>query len=126
MGGDPKVDREPSFLTPSSAEGVARETEIMLMRSMAKALDNMATELASHREAMAAMREDIILIKERQRSAAEVKEDLDALKAEVEKLKARNTAQDGAYSLFTAAKDFGPWIISLAVLWWGLFSRGPK
>lgn len=123
MGTDLK---DPNFMTPSTPDQVAQETQIMLLRGMTESLKGMAAEMVSYRENMAGVREDIILIKERQRSAAEVKEDLDALKAEVAALKARNTAQDGAYSLITAAKDFGPWLISLAILFWGLFSRGPK
>jgi hypothetical protein len=78
-----------------------------------------------HTDDMAQMKTDIAVIKERQAQNADFRDALDAMRAEILALKARNDKQDGAYSLATAAKEFGPWLFSLLALAWGLFVRKP-
>lgn len=114
---------EPSFLTPSTSDQVAREAEIMLLRAMSRTLDTMTTEMIAHRVDISQIKTDIAVVKERQSSNVDFRTQIEALKIEVDKLKARGSQQDGAMSLATLLKDFGPWAVSLLLLFWGLFSR---
>ena len=114
---------EPSFLTPSSSEQVAREAEIMLLRSMNRAMEAMTAELQGHRADLGQIKTDIAVIKVRQEASEKMEETCAGLRADIDALKARNQQQDGAITVATLMKDFGPWLVSLGVLFWGLFSR---
>lgn len=114
---------EPSFLTPSTSEQVAREAEIMLLRAMSRTLDTMTTEMIAHRADIVGIKTDIAVIKERQSLNTDIRAKMNELEAELDKLKLRNHQQDGALSFATLLKDFGPWAVSLLLLFWGLFSR---
>lgn len=113
----------PDLFTPSSSDQVAREAEIMLLRTMARTLETMNATLLTHGSDIGSIRLDVALVKERQLVHGEVKKDVDDLKAKISLLEARNTRQDGAYSLVTMLKDFGPWLFGLLVLAWGLMGH---
>lgn len=117
---------EPSFLTPSNSEQVAREAEIMLLRSMSRTLDTMTAEMIGHRKDLTDIKVDIAAMKVRQETSERMEETISALRADIEALKARNAKQDGAVTLATMMKDFGPWIVSLGVLFWSLFGSPHK
>lgn len=114
---------EPSFLTPSSSEQAAREAEIMLLRSMSRTMDVMSAELSAHRGDLTDIKVSIARIEEQQKASAKMEEICAGLRADIDALKARNLRQDGATTLVTVMKDFGPWLVSLGVLFWGLFAR---
>lgn len=114
---------EPSFLTPSNSEQVAREAEIMLLRAMSRTLDTMSMEMIAHRKDLTDIKVDISAMKVRQEASEKMEETCAGLRADIEVLKTRAAQQDGAVTLATMMKDFGPWVISLGVLFWGLFAR---
>jgi hypothetical protein len=117
---------EPSFLTPSSSEQVAREAEIMLLSTMSRTLDTMTSELIGHRKDLTDIKVDIAAIKVRQEAAERMEEICSGLRRDIDDLKTRASQQDGAVTLATMMKDFGPWVISLGVLFWGLFGSPHK
>lgn len=114
------------IFSPTSARDLYREAELMTLRQMSASLATITNELIAHRESMGTMKEDIAVIKVRQEASAALSKAFDEIKAEIELLKARNLRQDGAYSFVTILKDFGPWLVSLIILAWGLFERQAK
>lgn len=117
---------EPSFMTPSTSEQVAREAEIMLLRAMNRSLEAMTGEMMAHRNDIGGIKTDIAVIKERQLQNAVLRDSYLELERKVDALQARNDKQDGVMSFATLLKDFGPWAVSLLLLAWGLFTRKPS
>lgn len=118
---------EPSFMTPSTSEQVAREAEIVLLRSMSGTMETIAAELTAHRADLGTMKTDIAVIKVRQEQSAKMEDLCKDLRADIDALKARNQQQDGAMTFAGLLRDFGPWVVSLLLLAWGLFARAaPK
>lgn len=117
---------EGQIFTPIKEGELLHHAEIMTLRQISNTLQSMTQELQANRQDMTEMKVDVAVIKERQTQHIEMKAKLDVVEAEIEKLKERNMKQDGAFSLATALKDFGPWIISFAVLLWGVLNRGSK
>jgi hypothetical protein len=71
------------------------------------------------------MQTDIAVIKERQTTIATLRDTVTKLEGKVTALESRNLKQDGAMGMMEILKQFGPWILSLLVLAWGLFQRKP-
>lgn len=117
---------EGTIFTPIKEGDLLHHAEIMTLRQISNTLQSITGELQANRTDMIEMKVDVAVIKERQSQNIEMKAKLDVLEAEIEKLKDRNTKQDGAFSFAAALKDFGPWIFSFGVLLWGVLNRGPK
>lgn len=100
-----------------SEEG-GRSAEVAAMAEMTKALLALTAEVGEYRKIMTRMEIDIAIMKERQTTIAE-------LKARLEKVEQRDAEQVGAYKGLTFLKDFGPWLVSLAVLAWSFLGRDP-
>ena len=113
-------------MTPSSSDQVAREAEIMLLRSMSRTMEAMTSEIQAQRKDMTDVKMDIAVIKERQMQNGELRDSVSSIKKDIEALKSRNDQQDGAMSGLKFAKEFGPWLVSLVLLAWGLFGHGIK
>ena len=117
---------EGQIFTPIKEGDLLHHAEIMTLRQIGNTLQSITGELQASRSDMMEMKIDVAVIKERQSQHIELKEQLAALQSEVEKLKDRNTKQDGAFSFATMLKDFGPWIFSFGILLWGVLNRSPK
>lgn len=102
-----------------SEEGSHRSAEAIAMAEMTKALLGLTAEIGEYRKIMTRMEIDIAIMKERQTNYAELKERLD-------KVERRDTEQDGMVKGAHFIKDFGPWLLSLAVLAWGFLARSPR
>jgi len=105
---------EGQIFTPIKEGELLHHAEIMTLRQIGNMLQAMTAELQANRADMMAMKIDVAVIKERQAQNFELRATLNALAAEVEKLKDRNSKQDGAFSFATVLKDFGPWLLSFA------------
>lgn len=100
-----------------SEEG--RSAELMAMAEMTRALLALTSEVGEYRKIMTRMEIDIAIMKERQTNYAE-------LKSRLEKVENRDAEQVGAYKGLSFLKDFGPWLLSLAVLAWSFLGRDPR
>lgn len=116
---------EGSNFTPLKDGELLHHAEIMTLRQIGSTLQAISSELQASRADMVTMKVDVAIIKERQQQHEETRNKIKALEDAVDLLQDRNARQDGAYTLITALKEFGPWVISLAVLAWGLFDRVP-
>lgn len=113
------------IMMPVTTEEALRKAEMMAFRQMTDTLRAVQEELASHRAQMGTIGQDIAVIKERQTTMSEIKDDMESVKERLLVLEMRNARQDGAVTFVTFLKDFGPWLFGLLVLAWGLFSRKP-
>ncbi len=120
------AENEGTIFTPIKEGELLHHAEIMTLRQIGNTLQSMTSELQANRSDMTEMKIDLAVIKERQSQNIEMKEELATVKAEIEKLKDRNTKQDGAFSFVAMLKDFGPWILSFGVLLWGLLNHSPS
>lgn len=114
------------IFTPIKEGDLLHHAEIMTLRQISNTLQAISQELVASRFDMTAMKVDVAVIKERQTQNVELKEKVTLLETKIEKLEERNTKQDGAFSFVTMLKEFGPWVLSFAVLLWGLLARSPK
>ncbi len=123
--GDVAPSNEGQIFTPIKEGDLLHHAEIMTLRQIGNTLQSMTAELQASRSDMTDLKIDVAVIKERQTQSMELKEKLTVLEAKIEKLEARNTKQDGAFSFMTMLKDFGPWIMAFAAVVWGLLSHAP-
>lgn len=105
-------------------DGRAAETQAILR--MSEAVVALAAEISASHGAMTEIKVDIAIIKERQTTAAVLREDFNRMEARLKKMETRDAEQDGAYKGLHFVKDFGPWLLSLAVLAWGFLARSPR
>lgn len=111
------------ILTPKSDETIMREAELLALRQMSDSIASFTQEMAANREMMVGIREDMAVIKERQRAYADVRDDIVEIRKRVDEIETRNAKQDGAMSFATLLKDFGPWIVSLLAVVWAFVKR---
>lgn len=116
---------EGTILTPIKEGDLLHHAEILTLRQIGATLEGITAELQGSRKDMTDIKVDVAVIKERQQQNAKLEEKVLQLEIKVDTLETRNAQQDGAYTMVTALKEFGPWLISLAVLAWGLFARSP-
>lgn len=100
-----------------SEDGV-RSAEMAAMAEMTKAFIGLTTEIGAMRAEFTEVKVELAVMKERQTTLAR-------LEARLEKVEQRDHEQVGAYKGLHFLKDFGPWMLSLAVLLWGFFGRQP-
>lgn len=107
-----------------SPDTVLREAELLALRQMADSLTSLTREMMTNREVMATIREDLAVIRERQSQHSETKEELRTMKTRLELVEQRHMRQDGAMGFASWMKDFGPWLVAVAVGTWAFLSRG--
>lgn len=105
-------------------EGRAAETAAILR--MVEAVVALTAEISASHSAMTEMKVDIAIIKERQTAAANLHDNYQRMDERLKKVETRDAEQDGAYKGLHFVKDFGPWLLSLAVLAWGFLARSPR
>lgn len=103
----------------------SRAAETAAILRMAEAVVALTAEISASHGAMTEMKVDIAIIKERQTTAANLHDSYTRMDERLKKVETRDAEQDGAYKGLQFLKDFGPWLLSLALLAWGFFGRSP-
>jgi len=112
---------EPSFFPNPTPDQALREAQLMLLHNMSRTLESITAEMLAQRKDMSGIILDVAVIKERQQAQSKIEELYIEMRKDIDAIKARNFQQDGAMSAATLMKDFGPWLISLGVVFWSLF-----
>lgn len=120
---DERMVDQGRILTPKSEEAIMRESEVLVLRQLSDGVSALTREMGTNREMMMGIREDMAVIKERQRAYADVRDDLSAVVSRIEAIEKRNAQQDGAMSFATLLKDFGPWIMAIGAAIYAFFKR---
>lgn len=97
-------------------EGLTREVEMYLLRHLGDSVARMAEAQNSMLLGMADLKADIAVIKAREEVVTQLVKDVEALKL-------RNAQQDGAFSLMSVLKEFGPWLVAMALGAFAYFTK---
>ena len=120
------MERGSIFGVEQDEQLIAKQAEILALRQMTDTLKTISTELVQHRELLGDMRTDIAVMKEQNKSMEDMRETQQKQDARLLVLEQRQQQWDGANNAVKWLREFGPWIVSLFVLAWGLFERSPK
>lgn len=103
--------------TPTAAPS----TDHMLLLQMTENMGAMLREMASTREAVTKLREDMAVMKVRQEQHYETKGIVEKLEERVKELEQRRHQQDGAMSLADWVRQFGPWLFGMAAFVFAIY-----
>lgn len=120
----------PGDMMTIDESGILKQAELMALREMSNTMKRISDELVSQRDkhevvvqTLSDIRTDIAVMQEANKAVAEIKADVANLDLRMKVIEARNQQIDGATNFVKWLREFGPWLFSMLVMAWALFSK---